>query len=234
MNNSSMVTTMSDESPKNEEIIGAISKRFRRLIRTLLKGNRKRARRLAEEVAKEVPVNGRPIAFQDLIEDMAQTQAFRNAIINLPSTVPGIGTIISWALISLEDFFVLDQSVTLIMALGILHGLDPEADEGTEEFAIAVIGEAYGLESSQPGKGSAAFVKQFLIKLLPQRYVNFGLSRWVKAFIKRLLPFRRKSRLMPIGFGVAMSAWDAYDTIVKVGRITLRELPGRVHQRGFE
>jgi hypothetical protein len=31
---------------------------------------------------------------------------------------------------------------------------------------------------------------------------------------------------MPIGFGVLMAAWDAYDTIVKVGRITLRELPG--------
>jgi hypothetical protein len=63
--------------------------------------------------------------------------------------------------------------------------------------------------------------------------VNFGLTRWVKVFIKRLLPFRRKSRLMPIGFGMVMSAWDAYDTIVKVGRFALRELPGKRHQREF-
>jgi hypothetical protein len=215
------------------EILSAISGRFRRLITGLLKGNIKRARALTAQVRHEISVDGEHISFQNLIEDLAQGQAVRNALINLPSAFPGIGTIISWALISLEDFFVLDQSVTLIMALCLLHGLDPEDYEGLEEFAISVIGQAYGIETSGPASDSKAFAKKFIIKLLPARYVNFGVARWVKVFIKRLLPFRRKSRLMPIGFGIIMSAWDAYDTIVKVGRFTLRELPGKRHQREF-
>src|SRR5208337_5357688 len=122
-----------------------------------------------------------------------QGQAVRNAFINLPSAFPCIGTIISWILISLEDFFVLDQSVTLILTLSLLHGLDPEDYKDMEEFAISVVGEAYGLEPSHPDSDSNAFMKNFMIKLLPVRYVNFGLTRWVKAFMKRLLPFRRKS-----------------------------------------
>ena len=218
---------MSTMMQNDTEILSAISGRFRRLITGLLKGNIKRARALAEQVRQGIPANGERISFQNLIEDLAQGQAVRNAFINLPSAVPGIGTIISWALISLEDFFVLDQSVTLIMALCILHGLDPEDYEGMEEFAISVIGQAYGIETSGTASDSKAFVKRFIIQLLPARYVNFGLARWVKVFIKRLLPFRRKSRLMPIGLGIVMSAWDAYDTIVKVGRFALRELPSK-------
>ncbi len=221
---------MSAMNGNDTEILSAISGRFRRLITGLLKGNIKRARALAAQVRREIPADGEHVSFQNLIEDLAQGQAVRNAFINLPSAFPGIGTIISWALISLEDFFVLDQSVTLIMALYILHGLDPEDHEGMEEFAISVIGQAYGIETSGPGSDSKAYVQRFIIKLLPARYVNFGLARWVKVFMKRLLPFRRKSRLMPIGFGIVMSAWDAYDTIVKVGRFTLRELPGKRHQ----
>jgi hypothetical protein len=215
------------------EILSAISGRFRRLITGLLKGNIKRARALAAQVRHEISVDGEHISFQNLIEDLAQGQAVRNALINLPSAFAGIGTIISWALISLEDFFVLDQGVTLIMALCLLHGVDPEEYEGMEEFAISVIGQAYGIETSGPASDSKAFAKKFIIKLLPARYVNFGMARWVKVFIKRVLPFRRKSRLMPIGFGIIMSAWDAYDIIVKVGRFTLRELPGKRHQGEF-
>lgn len=224
-------------NPKNidgTEIMIAVSGRFKRLIRDLLKGNIKRARSLAARVQKEIPSDGEHIAFQNLIEELAEGQALRNAFINLPSAVPGIGTIISWMLISLEDFFVLDQSVTLILALSLLHGLDPEDYQDMEKFAISVVGEAYGLEPSGPEGDSNALVKNFMIKLLPVKYVNFGLTRWIKAFIKRLLPFRRKSRLLPAGFGILVSAWDAYDTLVKVGRILMRELPGKRHQKGFE
>jgi len=224
-------------NPKNidgTEIMIAVSDRFKRLIRDLLKGNIKRARSLAARVQKEIPSDGEHIAFQNLIEELAEGQALRNAFINLPSAVPGIGTIISWMLISLEDFFVLDQSVTLILALSLLHGLDPEDYQDMEKFAISVVGEAYGLEPSGPEGDSNALVKNFMIKLLPVKYVNFGLTRWIKAFIKRLLPFRRKSRLLPAGFGILVSAWDAYDTLVKVGRILMRELPGKRHQKGFE
>jgi hypothetical protein len=234
MNNSRQVSMMSIENRNNTEILYAIGERFKRLIRDLLKGNMRRARALAAQVHQEIPADGEHIAFQNLIEDLAQGQAVRNAFINLPSAYPGIGTIISWALISVEDFFILDQSITLILALSILHGLDPQDYSYMEELAINVIGKAYGLEQMSPESNSSALVKRFMIKLLPQRYVNFGLTRWVKAFIKRLLPFRRKSRLLPIGFGIIISAWDAYDTIVKVGQISLQELPGKRHQKEFE
>ncbi len=225
---------MNTKNIDGTEVMNAVSDRFKKLIRDLLKGNIKRARSLAALVQKEIPSDGEHIAFQNLIEVLAQGQAVRNAFINLPSAFPGIGTIISWILISLEDFFVLDQSVTLILTLSLLHGLDPEDYKDMEEFAISVVGEAYGLEPSGPEGDSNALIKNFMIKLLPVRYVNFGLTRWVKAFIKRLLPFRRKSRLLPAGFGILVSAWDAYDTIVKVGRILMRELPGRRHKKGFE
>jgi hypothetical protein len=234
INKSRQVSTMSTENQNNAEFLSAISIRFKRLIRDLLNGNMKRARALAAQVHQEIPADGEHIAFQNLIEDLAQGQAVRNAFINLPSAFPGIGTIISWGLISVEDFFILDQSVTLILALSILHGLDPEEHESMEELAIGIIGEVYGLEPSNTQNNSKSLVKKFMIKLLPQRYVNFGLTRWVKAFIKRLLPFRRKSRLLPIGFGVIISAWDAYDTIVKIGQISLRELPGKRHRKEFE
>ncbi|MGD0210018.1 MAG: hypothetical protein ABSC14_03450 [Desulfomonilia bacterium] len=234
MNKYRQVSMINTKNINGPEIMNAVSDRFKRLIRDLLKGNIKRARSLAARVQKEIPSDGEHIAFQNLIEVLAQGQAVRNAFINLPSAFPGIGTIISWLLISLEDFFVLDQSVTLILTLSLLHGLDPEDYKGMEEFAISVVGEAYGLEPSGPEGNSNAFMKNFMIKLLPVRYVNFGLTRWVKAFMKRLLPFRRKSRLLPAGFGILVSAWDAYDTIVKVGRILMRELPGRRHQKGFD
>jgi hypothetical protein len=234
MNKSRQVSMMNPKNIDGTEIMIAVSGRFKRLIRDLLKGNIKRARSLAARVQKEIPSDGEHIAFQNLIEELAEGQALRNAFINLPSAVPGIGTIISWMFISLEDFFVLDQSVTLILALSLLHGLDPEDYQDMEKFAISVVGEAYGLEPSGPEGDSNALVKNFMIKLLPVKYVNFGLTRWIKAFIKRLLPFRRKSRLLPAGFGILVSAWDAYDTLVKVGRILMRELPGKRHQKGFE
>ncbi|HVN70813.1 MAG TPA: hypothetical protein VMU10_02225 [Desulfomonilia bacterium] len=225
---------ISTENPKDAEIVSAISSRFRNLIRELLKGNIKRARELADIARNEIPCDGEHITFQNLIEEMAEGQAMRNSLINLPSAVPGIGTLISWMLISLEDFFVLDQSVTLILSLSLLHGLDPCDEAEMEKLAIGVIGEAYGIASRGPERDSSAFVKQFMIKLLPARYVNFGLTRWAKAFIKRLLPFRRKSRLLPAGFGILVSAWDAYDTLVKVGQIALRELSGKKHIKEFE
>ncbi|NTW37810.1 MAG: hypothetical protein HGB17_17240, partial [Syntrophobacteraceae bacterium] len=110
---------MSEKIPAGTDIVGAISERFRSLIRSLLRGNVRRARVLAGQVRDELHAVGRQIAVQDLIEDLAQGQAIRNAFINLPSAVPGIGTIISWVLISVEDFFTLDQGVTLILTLSV-------------------------------------------------------------------------------------------------------------------
>ncbi len=224
---------MERKAPDNSAVVHAMSERFRRLIRTLVRGNARRARSLAARMRDQVDTLGEPIALQNLIEDMAQGQAFRNAFINIPSAVPGIGTVISWVLISVADFFTLDQGVTLILALGILGGLDPDDHQQMEDLAILVIGEAYGLEPSGPERDSGTVARKIITSLLPRRYVNIGASRWAKAFVKRLLPFRRKSRLLPAGFGIAMAAWDAYESIVKVGRIAQRELAFRVREKNL-
>lgn len=226
MSDSPQVPGMDAEKSGAVDIVGAISERFRRLVRNLLKGNLKRARSLADRVRPGMHSQGAHIAFQNLIEDMAQEQALRNAFINIPSVVPGIGTIISWLLISVEDFYSLDQGITLILALSILSGLDPEDEQAMEDLAILVVGEAYGLGPSGPERDSSKVLHGIMTRLLPQRYVDISVAKYVKAFIKRLLPFKRKSRLLPAGFGIAMSLWHAYDTIVKVGRTALRELEG--------
>jgi hypothetical protein len=218
---------MSEKIPAGTDIVGVISERFRSLIRSLLRGNVRRARVLAGQVRDELHAVGRQVAVQDLIEDLAQGQAIRNAFINLPSAVPGIGTIISWVLISVEDFFTLDQGVTLILTLSVLHGLDPEDHREMEEISMLILGEAYGLRPPGSERDSGQVAKGFMTRLLPQKYVSKGVNRWVKAIFRRVLPFRRKARLLPAGFGIVMSAWDAYDTIVKVGVIAMRELARR-------
>jgi hypothetical protein len=214
-------------NPGDTDIVGAVSKRFHTLIRNLLQGNVLRARALAGRIREEAESYGDKIAIQNLIEDMAQGQALRNAFINLPSAVPGIGTVISWVLMSVEDFYTLDQGITLILALRIVHGRDPEDFPGMEEFATSIVGEAYGLRQPGADPDPQKVAKGFMMRLLPQTYVNWGVNRCIKVLIRRIMPFRIRSRLLPAGFGIAMSAWDAYDTMVKVGRITMRELAGR-------
>lgn len=211
-------------TPRDMDIVGAVGRRLHSLIRSLLRGNARRARVLAGRVRDDTRIVGERIAVQNLIEDLAQGQAVRNAFISLPSAVPGIGTLLSWALISVEDFFIMDQCITLILALGHVHGLDPEDEAVMEELALLVIGEAYGLALPGTPLRSEGVIKGMVTQILPRKYVNSGSSRWVKALIRRALPFRRKSRLLPVGLGIVISAWYAYETVVKVGSITLREL----------
>ena len=218
---------MNEYGHEDIDIVGAVSRRFHGLIRNLLRGNVLRARSLAGRIREDSQALGEQIAIQNLIEDMAQGQAVRNAFINLPSAVPGIGTAISWVLISVEDFYTLDQGITLILSLSILHGLDPENLQEMDELAVNIVGEAYGLRPPGSDPDSRKVATGFMMRLLPQKYVNWGVNRWVKAIVRRILPFRRRSRLLPAGFGIAMSAWNAYDTVVQIGRITQRELAGR-------
>ncbi len=176
---------------------------------------------------------GEPIALQNLIEDMAQGQAFRNAFIK--HTLRGAGHRYGHLLGVDQRGGLLHPGSRrhLILALGILGGLDPDDHQQMEDLAILVIGEAYGLEPSGPERDSGTVARKIITSLLPRRYVNIGASRWAKAFVKRLLPFRRKSRLLPAGFGIAMAAWDAYESIVKVGRIAQRELAFRVREKNL-
>jgi hypothetical protein len=213
-----------------EDILATINDQFRALIINLIRGNTKKAKSLADTARKDIMLNGERIAFQNLIEEMAQGQALRNSFINLPSIVPGIGTIISIALMSVEDFFVLDQGVRLFLTLCLLRGINLEDRTKLEDMVIGVLGEAYGLDLSGKKSNSDEIIKKFMTAMFPQRYVNIGVSRGVRKFLQRLLPFRRKSRLLPAGFGIIMSAVDAYETIVKVGQITLKNFASERNQ----
>lgn len=217
---------MSPDFRRETDIISAISERFRTIIRSLVLGNTKKARSIAEKKRQAITRDGSRIALQNLIEEMAQGQALRNALINLPSAFPGIGTIISLGLISVEDFFTLDQGVKLILAMCHLHSKDFDDQNAREDFVISVLGEAYGLAPSGHEGDPDTIVRKLMTTMLPKKYMNIGINRGVRRFLQRFLPFRRKSRLLPAGFGVVMSAWDAYDIIVKVGQITLREMAG--------
>ena len=102
MNKSGQVVMKKDL--RNEiDIVSTISGRFRTLIRNLVQGNTRMAHSIAEAARQGISTDGSRIAFQNLIEDMAQDQALRNALINLPSAVPGIGTLISLGLISVIE-----------------------------------------------------------------------------------------------------------------------------------
>jgi len=222
---------MNPDSLQPDVFLATVSDRFRMLIRNLIRGNMKKARELADKVRGDMLEEGGRIAFQNFIENMAQEQALRNAIINIPSIVPVLGTIISIGLMSLEDFYILDQGVRVILALSRLHGLDLQDEKRTEEMVIGILGQAYGLEVPKKDKGGDAVIKRLLISLIPQKYVNMGVSRGVKRFLKRLLPFRRRSRLLPVGFGLIMSAVNAYEIIVKTGQLTLKQMASELHSR---
>ncbi len=212
------------DSFQPEFLLATVSDRFRRLIRNLIRGNMKKGRELADTIRKDLLADGERIAYQNFIEKMAQEQALRNAVINIPSIVPVLGTLISIGLMSLEDFYILDQGVRVILALSFLHDIDLKDEQMTEELVIGILGAAYGLETTKE-KGHDALIKRLLISLVPQKYVNMGVSRGVKRFLKRLLPFRRRSRLLPVGFGLIMSAVNAYEIIVKTGQLTLKQMP---------
>jgi hypothetical protein len=222
---------MNADNLQPEVLFATVSGRFRRLIRNLIRGNARKARSLAEKIRKDMQQDGDRIAFQNFIEKMAQEQAVRNAIINIPSIVPVLGTIISIGLMSLEDFYILDQGVRVILALGYLHGMDLQDEKRTEEMVIGILAESYGLNLTEKEGGGDAVIKRLMIALIPQKYVNMGVSRGVKRFLKRLLPFRRRSRLLPVGFGLIMSAVNAYEIIVKTGQLSLKYLAAERHLR---
>lgn len=217
---------MSRNRKADTKMIDRLGEKFRRLIGTMIRGNEKRARKLVEIAGKEIPALGQSIVTQTLIEEMAQAQAIKNSVINSPSIVPGIGTIISFWLVGIEDFFLLDQSVTLILALCILSGVDLEDKQATEDFIIQVMGEVYGITDGAQASDADSISRDFVTRKLPQKYVDKGLNRGLRKIVYRVLPFKRRSRLLPVGFGLMMSAYHAYKTIVTVGRLSLKYMPG--------
>lgn len=222
---------MNDGRQLGMRMIDTLDSRFRDFISNLMVGNEKRAYRLAELAKKELASSNLGVVTQNLIEEMAQAQAIKNSIINSPSIVPGLGTVFSLWLVGVEDFFLLDQGVTLILALCILNGIDIRDRQELEDVVIEIIGEVYGIIEKGSSTDAASIARDMVTRKLPRKYVNKGVNKGVHKIVHRLLPFRRRSRLLPVGFGLVMSAYHAYSTIVDVGRLTLRYIP-RLKQQG--
>ncbi len=164
------------------------------------------------------------------IEDMAEAQALKNALINSPSIVPGIGTFLSFWLIGLEDFFLLDQSVTLILALCRLEGVPVEKNNRIlEDFVIQILGQIYGITEGAKASDTNSISNDFMTRMLPRKYANVMMNRGLHKIVRRILPFKRRSRLLPVGLGLAMSAYNAYDRIVAVGQLALKNM-GKLRQ----
>ncbi len=172
---------------------------------------------------------GSPVAVQGLIEDIAEAQALKNALINSPSISRGSAPLSLW-LIGLEDFFLLDQSVTLILALCRLEGVPVEKNNRIlEDFVIQILGQIYGIAEGAKASDTNSISNDFMTRMLPRKYANVMMNRGLHKIVRRILPFKRRSRLLPVGLGLAMSAYNAYDRIVAVGQLALKNM-GKLRQ----
>lgn len=203
------------------------------LVKGLVRGNVHRASVYAKRTRREAELVGKAVAMENLIEGMAETQALVNALINAPSALPGLGTAVAWLLIGVEDFYNLDRIVVLVLTIAIFNGHDPEDLDGLERIALSAIAGAYGIDSAGRDHTSTNVAWWLARKLLPARYARKGVNRWVKNLVRRLLPFRRKSRLLPGGLGILISAWDAYSLVVKAGRLASLETSKRAQGPGY-
>ncbi|MBN2297295.1 MAG: hypothetical protein JXM72_01810 [Deltaproteobacteria bacterium] len=208
--------------PKVSDTLGG---QFRILIGNLIRGNEKKAQAIAQKAVNGTGDAGKAVAAQSLIEYMAQAQALKNAMINTPSIIPGVGTFFSFWLVGLEDFFLLDQSVKVILALCRLEGIPVERKhQALEDFIIQILGQTYGIADKGKESNTRSISNDFMIRMLPRKYANMMMNKGVHRVVRRILPFKRRSRLLPVGLGLAMSAYNAYDRIVAVGRLTLRNM----------
>ena len=215
---------MTDDGRAGSEMLDALGDRFLLLIGSLVSGNRKRAAVLAEEALRHGDGSHPGIMSQTLIEEMAQAQALKNSLINLPSVVPGLGTIVSLSLVGVENFYLLDQSVTLVLALCLIHGKDIEDRAVIDVLTVKVIGEVFGVKNRDTGEDSRTITREYVSRLLPMKYFSRGMDRGMRKILRRLVPMRSRSRLLPVGIGLGSSAVRAYDTVVNVGQATLRRL----------
>jgi hypothetical protein len=216
---------MDKESFRGSQVLDVLGDQFLLLVSNLIRGNMKRSLELAEKARAEAQTSGMSIACQGLIEDLAKAQAVKNSLINSPSIVPGLGTLLSFWLLGVENFFLLDQSVTLIISLCALHGAKVHDLKAMEKFAMQVVGEVFGIGNIDRKTDHHAISREYITKTLPGKYVNTGVNRGVRTLLRRLLPFKTGSRLLPAGLGLGASALNAYEVMVSVGQSTLKHLP---------
>ncbi len=189
--------------------------KLQKLINNLIKGNRKKALKLARKSLQAS--DSKSEACRHLIEELARQQAAKNALVNSPSIFPGLGTLISLGLLGFEDFLVLDQCITLSLGLHALNGTPLDDYDQIQPQITTAIGRA--LELNMPD--AQAVNEELAGHAMPQRYLNKGLNKAINRVTGRFFRQGRIGRLLPVGFGVAMSAYHGQKLVRKVGRITL-------------
>ncbi len=203
------------------DMISRMADRFQVLLDSLIDGNLRRAEKKARAIKKIRNCEDLKVIAWDLVEETAQGQAIKNAVVNLPSVFPGIGTLISFWLIGAENFLMLDQSILLVLILAYLfdHPVVGQRDK-LKEVILGVLGKAYRIADDAVIVDADFVARNYLTNTLPQRYLNKG----AKKLFNRLFPPRKRWRLLPLGIGVLSSALDGYDTTIRVGKLAVEYL----------
>lgn len=197
--------------------INTISGQFELAIYNLIKGNIKRAKRIADNAMKDSSSYGMNICMQNVIEELANEQALKSGIVNSPSVFPGIGTIISFLLLGTENFLILEQGVKLATSLLIMNGFKPGTGD-FEERIIIIIGQTYGIIDEKADADTHKITKDYLTKILPPQYISKGFNK----IVSRIFPTRNRIlKLLPV-FGILYAALEGYTMTVKVGQITVK------------
>lgn len=204
-----------DRVQERQDLLTEIENGFEKLVRELAAGNIKKAGRLARHSLEKD--SGPWSAAERLIDEKAQEQSAKSAILNLPSVVPGIGTLISFVMMGAADFLILDDCVTLILCLRAMYGLPiDDADENRVKI-MRVISVALKLEEN------TAAGHEIVGKIMPDRYINVYLNRGLTNVLTYLTG-KRGLKLLPAGIGVAVSAWSGQRAIRRIGHAAIDEI----------
>ncbi len=152
-----------------------------------------------------------------MIEDEADEQAIKSALINLPSVVPGIGTLIAFVMMGAADFLILDDCIRLILSLRIVYGLPVDGQDENRERVMRVLSQALALDDTKPAG-------QTLVgQVMPERYVSAFMNRGLTKVLSRLTG-RRGLKLLPAGIGVAVSAYGGQSAVRSIGAAALEQI----------
>ncbi len=199
--------------------LNVISGQFGLLVHNLVKGNMNRARKLSKRALENSGRYGMNISMQDIIEELANEQAFKSGIVNSPSIFPGMGTLISFFLLGTENFLILEQGVKLSIVLLLMNGFK-DGDDNFEEEIIRILGEAYELADDLDKTDISTITEQYVIRVLPPKYLSKGFNK----LVSKIFPTKNRFlKLLPV-FGIFYAAFEGYSMTVKVGQVALKRI----------
>lgn len=199
--------------------LNVISGQFSLLVHNLIKGNMNRAHKLSKHALENAGRYGMNICIQDIIEELANEQAFKSGIVNSPSIFPGVGTVISFFLLGTENFLILEQGVKLSLILLLMNGYK-NGDNNLEEEIIRILGEAYELADDTNKTDVATITEQYVTRVLPPKYLSKGFNK----LLSRIFPTKNRFlKLLPV-FGIFYAALEGYSMTVKVGQVALKRI----------